>query len=262
MKIRSGLFGVIIIGSLLLSGCSVFDSVIPELTEDEKAQVVEYASETLLLFDKKNGDKVGKQPEGFVSTTEVIVEGDESEVTELNPEEQTPVEEGLNLEIPDDDEGVGPEEVDIIDNTGSGESSFTSIDDALNISEAVAVSYDGYEIKPSYPDTLDAYFVMNASQGCKLLILKFGIKNDTPNNVEINMPELNLRFKIVLNGKTKNALTTMLLNDLAYYREVIPAGGSEELVVVGEYTDEELSSIESISLTVVGPEGNSNISLE
>lgn len=261
MKSKSVLFGIILTGSLILSGCSAFESVIPEMTEDEKAKVVEYASETLLSYDKRNGDKIGSKPEGFVSQTEIIVEGEPTETTEINPEEASPAP-SLDLEIPEDDEGVSKEEVTVIDNTGEGQSQFTDINDALSVPEGLLVNYNGYEIKTSYPDTLDAYFVMNASSDCKLLILKFKFDNSTGNNLELNMPGYNLRFKIVLNGKTKNALTTMLLNDMTYFKGAIPGGESEELVVVGEYSDEELASIDSLSLMVVNAEGNSTVSLE
>ena len=89
---------------------------------------------------------------------------------------------------------------------------------------------------------------MNATDGCQLLVLKFELKNLSEQEQEVSVIPGTVRMKIVLNGSEKNALTTMLLNDLATYQGTLAPQESTELVVVGEYKAEELQNIDSLEL--------------
>lgn len=234
----------------LLSGCGMFASKIPELNEVEKSMVVEYAAESLLHYDKTHGDKLLREPVNYTIPTPT---------PEPTPE---PVLEEQKEPSSETDINANVNSVDIIDNTGETPSTYSSIEAALGLSDELEFDYLGYEVKSSYPDSLESYFVMNATSGNKLLIISFALTNITDHTVEVNMPESHARYKINLNGSAKNALTTMLLNDMAYVEGTLDAGQATEVVVVGEYSEEALATIDSLGLVVKLTDGNTSINLE
>lgn len=234
---------------ILFSGCAAFDSTIPELTEEQEREVVEYATETLLKYDRKHGDKVGRQPDDFVIKPTVIVEEPEPTPTP----EATPGPE--YIEIPESAEPeFEPEDV-------PGETAYSDLNSAMgNTDGFVSFDYVSYEVVDTYPDSLEAYFVMSATPGNKLIIVKYNAVNSTSEEVAVDVPgTMSPRFKITVNGNTKNALTTLLLNDLAYYKGSLGPGEQEEVVVVGEFSESELTNIESLSLSVKTPEGENRL---
>jgi len=251
---RSKLISSLILICMLfsLASCGLVENKIPELTEDEEALVVEYASSTLLKYDANNGDKIGKKPEDFIIPVEP---------------EPTPEIEWVEPEIvptPEPEDGsVDTSDIDVIDNTSSVTSyDSQDLEKAFELDDQIDFIYEGYSIVESYPDSLDSYFVMNASKGTHLVILKFTITNITNNTLDVDMGDIGGKFRISLNGISKNALTTMLLNDLAFYRDTIDSGASDEVVIVGEYADEDLNSVDSLQLILKSEDGNKTINLE
>lgn len=230
----------------MLAGCGMFDSKIPNMTEEQTKLVVEYASDTLLKYDTDHSPRLGAMPEELIKVEEVI----EESAPEYNEE--------MTVEEPQND----IMDVEVIDNSQEAVEAAMDLDVALGMSDEFDFVYDGYEVTDSYPESLDEYFVMNASKGCKLIIIKFKINNLTGQLASINMPEKNARFKVSLNGKSKNALTTMLLNDMAYYKDNIEANLSADVVVVAEFTDEEASQIDELKLILKLDDGNVTINLD
>ena len=70
-----------------------------------------------------------------------------------------------------------------------------------------------------------------------------------------------MRFKVSVDGVEKNALTTMLLNDLAYYNGVLAPGESAELVLVCEVPVEQSENISSLALVLKSVDNEATISL-
>lgn len=258
MKTKIYTIGCILTMCFFLAGCSQIENKIPDITDEQKDLIVEYATETLLSFDKKHCDKLGSAPEEL-KFAKPAVEGTHEDISEISeptpPPEEIP---SLDLTLPEDE--LQPEETEVVDNTENME--FSELEDALNINSEFNFTYEGYEIKESYPDSLDSYFVMSASRGNSLLIINFDVTNVTSDVLELNMPEKNLLVKIVLNGDSKNALTTLLLNDLTYYKEPIEPGASDKVVIVGEYSKEELETIESLALVLKKDDGSLRVNLE
>ena len=113
----------------------------------------------------------------------------------------------------------------------------------------VSLTYSGYEVDEFYPKNgNEIYFVMNATPGNNLLVMKFTLRNLLNEEQEIRIQPGAVRVKIDLNGGEKNALTTMLLNDLATYQGTLGPNEETELVVVGEYPVEDLQAIDSLSV--------------
>ena len=95
------------------------------------------------------------------------------------------------------------------------------------------------------------------------MILQFIAENITTEDKELDMFDKNIRFKISINdGEMKNALSTLLLDDLSSYKEVVPAGTGVALVLVREVSIEEAETIGSISMSMKNASGNATTLLQ
>jgi len=102
---------------------------------------------------------------------------------------------------------------------------------------------------------------MDATEGMQLLVLKFTASNGSSADQALDMMGYGARFRISVNGGSQeNALSTMLLNDLHTYNDVIPAGSSVELVSIIEVPQS--TTVESINFILCGDAGNSTIVLQ
>ena len=137
-----------------------------------------------------------------------------------------------------------------------------SLVDALKLEETDVI-YQGYEVTKSYPEaTEDIYFTMDATNGNELVVLKFSVTNTAQSDREYDILSQGVYFKIVVNGESHNALTTMLLNDLANYRGAIAAGTTEELVLVCEVPEEKAANIGNVTLQMKTTNGLTLIALD
>lgn len=243
---------------MMLSGCG---DAIPEMTEAERSMVVNYAADAVQRYNKNNPSRLQNVNLLYEEASKDMAAGSEPETVQESKEEDS----SLSMEKPE-----------IIDNTESMEAAPKESTDAptdappeatlnnfLNM-EAFDFSYAGYETADNYPPASeeDAFFVMKASEGAKLLLLKFTAKNISDHEEMLDMSKTGMRFKVRVNGETKNALTTMLLNDFASFQESIEAGESKELVVVCEVSKEQAETIETLSLTARHDEAGITISLK
>lgn len=232
----------VITSALLATGCG---NTIPEMNSEQEALVVEYAAGTVLKYDKNYESRL----------VELTVSQDDVQETLLEEEPSvSEMEEEIN-------ESGEPE---VIDNTQDVQTMVYSIEEFLGLN-SVRFTYTGYEIDDFYPNDNEGeelYFIMNATEGNKLLVLKFMAENLLDSDTELNLAQSNVRFKIVVDGEEKNALTTMLLNDLAYYNGVLASGESTELVLVCEVPEEKAGGISSLSLLIKSVDNLATISLD
>ncbi len=243
--------GLLIAGAVLLSGCN---NQIPEMTEEEKAMVVNYAADIVQRYDSNHPAKLQTlTPEPEASMPEEP--SDETSLPDETKEEQIPD----GSQEPEASEVPGKEN-EVIDNTD--ESTEVTLDDFLQL-EKFHFSYEGYEITEEYPDfETESYFAMSATTpDHTLLVLKFSANNQSQTEETLDMIQKKVRFKMEINGEVKNALTTMLLNDFANYQDVIAAGDTVELVVICEIPKEQEGNIESLGLIVKNEDETATISL-
>ena len=117
-----------------------------------------------------------------------------------------------------------------------------------------------------YPEnnTEDEYFfVVNATSNNKLLVLKFTASNQGTQEALMDMVSQKAAFAIRLNGTTsRNALLTMMLNDLCEYQGTLQSGETKELVLVFEIPQEETTDISSIELMMKTVDNSATISLQ
>lgn len=229
--------------SVFFSGCS---NVIPEMSETEQEAVVEYAVNTVLKYDKRSMARLKEVKEILPGNTEDNALEEEAAAT---PEPSA-------LE-PDPD-------VEIVDPFGGNQDSGPSemaLESFLNMQD-FTFTYAGYETAASYPAAgEEVYFTMNATPGTSLLIMKFNAKNQTQEAKELDLLSTGVRFRITVNGETKNALSTMLLNDLSSFRGVLEAGESTELVAITEIPETLAASVESVSVIAKNEDTTATISI-
>ena len=243
-KMASGVIAVL--SMILMTGCG---NAIPEMSAEQQELVVEYAANTLLKYDKYYERKL------IELTLEQEMADNAAETEDTDEDEK-------NADASKEESTLKPDpEVAIVDNTGEAMSENISIEKFLGL-DSVEITYTGYETGKTYPDQgEDLFFIMNSTEGKELLILKFQAKNVSETETELDIAQSETRFKIVVDGKQQNALTTMLLNDMAYYAGTIAAGGEEELVLICEVPEEEAGKISELGLVRKNVENTATISL-
>ena len=236
--------GIVFIAAISLSMAACGASI-PEMSEEQNAQVVEYAAGLLLKYDENYHGRLIEEEE----REEAAPETDMQESQEEPVSDQT---EDKQDETPVIDISEEPEET-----------VYSSIEEFYGI-EGVTITYVGYELKDMYPDEggEDMFFAMSASKDCKLMVLNFDVANTSGQDLRLDMLSLGAKFKISINGETpRYVLTTMLTNDLGEYVGTISAGSSENLVLVSEVPEDQASSIQSVSLMMKNVAEDATISL-
>lgn len=234
---------------ICLTGCG---NAIPEMTPQQQELVVEFAASELLKFDQKHATKL--VPLEIIQEVEESNQADSSAVEEKEePSADAAKENG--------EEGIPADEATVIDQTQ--EESPQSVDEFLELT-GVSIAYAGHELTDSYPPEAadDVFFFMSATENNKLLVLKFQVENISGGDMELDFARRQTRYKIVVNGSEQNALTTMLLNDMAYYKGTLAAGESVELVLVGEVSNEQADQITSLELTMKSVDDSATILLD
>ncbi len=241
-KIRILLCGLGI--ACVLSGCGRT----VELTAEENAIITEYAVNLLLKYDK------------YYNNHLVELAEEEAETLDPAPEEEQAAEE----ETPDMETVEEPEivETPVVDATE--EPAISSIEEFYGI-EGVTFRYDGYELCDEYPtlseDSTELAFVMDASDGMQLLVLKFQAVSQNGANTELDMMNYNGKMRVSVNGEaSQNVLSTMLLNDIQTFRGTIGAGEGESLAAIIEVPSG--TSVNNLSLTLRNDSGSATLNLQ
>lgn len=233
-------FIILLAGTLIvsLSGCG---NTIPALSEEQEALVVEYASTAVLKHDANYQGKL----------VDLSTLGNEEET----PEEETTQEPVEEADIPKEPEQMQEPQQDVLSAEQAEAEIQADAEQILGLQD-VSLTYSGYEVDEFYPKNgNEIYFVMNATPGNNLLVVKFTLRNLLNEEQDIQIQPGTVRVKIIMNGEEKNALTTMLLNDLATYQGTLGPNEETELVVVGEYPVEDLQVIDSLSVKLKNESG-------
>lgn len=236
---------------ICLTGCG---NAIPEMTEQQQELVVEFAASELLKFDQAHATRL--------ISLEMIQEEEENSQENLSALEgqKEPSTDDVQENEGNGESGIPADDVTVIDQTQ--EAMPESINEFLGLT-GISIAYTGYELVDSYPPEAadEVYFFMSATENNKLLVLKFQVENTSSEDKELDFAHGQTRYKIVVNGSEQNALTTMLLNDMAYYEGTLAAEENIELVLVGEVSNEQADQITSLELTMKSVDDTATISL-
>lgn len=228
------------IGALLYSGCA---SNLPEMEQEEREQIVEYAAGLLLKHNHNSTKRL----------VDLTMLEEETGAEELSGEKTTQ---------PDDTEQLGGSDqlntddavsggVEIVDNTEE-EMPQTTIEEFFGLNN-IQVNYQGFRVVDDYPEAngAEVYFSISATPGQKLMVLEFELRNISESEVSIDMMSKNAKFKIGLNdGQTKKAMFTMLADDFTTYSGTLRGGENKTLVIICEVDEGTAQEIEAVSINV------------
>ena len=231
------------VGSML-TGCG---KAIPEMTEEQHKLVVQYAADVLLKYDKNYQKNSG------------IVDPDKLAQADQKPDipEIPIVEENV---LPD--EPVIPSDPGFIDADKVEESGgVCSMAQMLGYPE-FSIEYAGYEITQSH--STDEYVSMDAAEGKVLILFHFDVTNQGTTEAELNIRDINTRFRIFINhGKQNNTLATWLPDDLSKFKGSFAAGETKDLVLVIEVNEDTISeNFDTLQLILKLEEESLTINLE
>ncbi len=268
---------------LSLSGCG---ESFPELTEEQYKQTVEYAAGLLMKYSNNGQERLVYVDAAELEKQRRKQEAqaaEEAEQAQLPQPKPQPVYPAVQEEISDDTgltegepfdysgnimtgddlseqtEETSAEEptenTETADDTGSTAISdpgaiTLSSDQSQEISEDIFLSYQGYMVSSTYPESSKSY-VVNADKGKKLLVLRFDLYNGSDTTKKVNMIPLNLLFQIVLNGKNLGySSVTFLPNDLSSFSGDIESRAHESVVVLTQISEKEATNIQSLGMIV------------
>lgn len=245
---KAGILLCGILSAALLSGCG---NEMIDLTQEETEIITEYAVGVMIKHDRR-------QISRLVDTTAYDVADEETpeekaeEISEEKPEQEKPEQENStdNTEV-----------IDVSQDVETLPS--TTIEEYYGI-EGITFQYLGHDLMQSYPSNTgdeSLFFAMDATAGMQLLVLRFVAANVSSTDQTLNMLAYGARFRVSVNGGAgQNVLTTMLLDDMQTYNDVLPAGSSVELVSIVEVPQGE--SVETISLMLRGGDENAALILQ
>ena len=227
---------IVLLTAGMLTGCLMKD-----LTEEEEAQISEYAATLLLKYDANYKNLL------WETTAEEEPE-EEEPIEELPSEEEQPDETVSGSAVAADTLGEDPEEI----SQGLAE---------IFCLSGIDIQYTGCEFVKSFPPNGKQGYSIQAGDGKKLLIVKLQIKNTTSEPATVDLLSGMPSFRIRFNEEEVVAKMTIILEDFSTMAEEIPAGAAVEKVLVGEVSENFSEQIEKLSIMTRFNENTSVTSL-
>ena len=242
---KSGFVGKLIslsmVCALLLSGCG---SEIAELTDEQQAQVGEYAAFAMLRYDAEHRSRLVDYSEVLAADEAKRLAEEAAAAAELA--RQTETGEDQNPGVTLDADG---NPVEVIDRTEDPGYVSDTMEDFLELPNGVLLTYRGYTVQSSYPDDADVsdYFVVDATAGNKFLVLWYTIYNGSGSEANIDFLADNIAFKCRVNdSNTATALVTMLDDDMSTLQTVMRDNEEMDCVLVFEINSELAAEVNSL----------------
>ena len=223
----------------LLAGCG---EEMYELTPEEEAIITSYAAHIVAKYNKK-------QPEGYTYVYEEPKEDEPEPVETVSGDEVVSGDEAVSdneaeepKEEPKKDDKSADEE-DIENDTTQIADNGSAMAEALGIKGARLV-YTGIQFTSIY-DTV------YPEAGNKLMILHFTLVNEKESNLKVSVLDVSPVFRASLNGA--NAATgdiSILSDDLSTYTGTIPAGESDNVMLLFQVPADTGESVDSLKLQI------------
>lgn len=224
MKYKKSVTVILILSMLGFGGCA--GNQIPDMTEEEMQAVGEFVAYTLTKYDVGQSSRLMELPPEE-SKAPVATPAPE-ETVGMEPVDDTPVTEAPGAEI--------------------GEVAVYSPEEVMGLPEGVVLEFAGKQICDRYPDESDA-FAVSATQGKKLLILKFSIINTLEEEIKVDLLSSQITYRIAVDGeRSRRALTTVLPNDMAFYVDTLSGGASAEAVLVTEVDEDKTDAAVTVQI--------------
>ena len=247
--------------ALCLTGCG---SSLPEMTEQQEEAIAEYAAVTLLKYDANNRSRLVDlstiETEEFSGTGEEGTETSGQEEALASSAETQPAGTVPEAETQGTAETTVPSQA-----AQADQNTAASMEEFFGLPSGVTITYQGHYTCFTYPDEQEgsAYFMLEASEGNNLLVLQFSILNQTGADADINLFGQDTVYRVTVNNSVaRNALMTMLLNDMSTYAATVRAGESVDVVLLVEMDQETLASVTNISLRMRNSETTYTVQLQ
>lgn len=199
------------------TGCA--ETELGKMTAEEENMYVQYAANLILKHDKNNIDRM------IYVEAETKPQETESQTTTPGQEEET--------------------------TQTTGQETATDINGIVSAS-GFDIQPNGYQVLEAYPsDGGNLGMSMIAVKGYKLLVVNLKVTNTSGADQTLNMLETKAQYKGIINDSIRlNAQVTALLDAFNTYHGTIPAGGSEDLVLVFQVNENDVASINSVKLNI------------
>ena len=228
--------GIALITAICLSACG--DVYFPNLTEEETALITEYAVDVVMRHSRGTDYRLMDNAE------EELAKKRQKQAAAEALRKEKAAEEAAKQAEKEDKKNSGKSEGEV---QAPAMPTASSVDSLLGLSD-VSIQWTGYEVLSSYAES--SGFSMEASPGKKLLVLSFYTENHSGESAYLDMTALSPVFRIGINDQApKVADSTMLLNDLGFFRGELAPGVAEELVLIREISDSDAQGLASVKLT-------------
>lgn len=224
---------------LMLTGCG---SQIPDMTEEQREAISEYAVQLLLKYD--------------TNQTSRLVDVD---TLEQEPETTKPPKPSVTQPPVGMDE---TEDTPVIDLTGEETGSVGDIHAALGLHDDISIEYINCRTEQQYVDELSQELVIEAKEGKVLFVCDLALVNDGNQKQSVDMLRNNIQYALRLDDIQLNCMITMLSSDLTTYLGILEPDQSQKVVVLTEVEKEKLEQAEEICLYVQSEMGKGIIPIK
>ena len=237
-KKKSLLSVLLLAGALTLRGCGEEPY---ELQDNEREIIVNYAAHVVA----KNNVK---QPEGY---RYVYVSPQDDMEEEEQPQDAQTEENDENVQQPDEetktDDVEGGEDI-----PSAEEQPSITLSEALGLKGIQAV-YTGAELTDHYQSIIP-------ESGKKLLILHVTLQNQTEKARKCDIISLLPVFRAKVNGTEEvTSELTIREDNLSTWEKKIPAGGSEDTMILFQVREDAITSVDQLELKVIVGEKTSRV---
>ena len=252
--------GVLTAALLLMTGCG--DKLV-DLTDEEEAKIVTYASHIIAKYNKKQPDGLCYVPVEVPDTEDASLsqEPDASQPTETEAETETGTADLSPVELP---EGYhDPDEfADVPTTTGTNVDAITpggegSSPDAVPMELSDVIGIEGFDMKWTGTSTADDYMdpsgatLATPNRGNRYVIMTVTITNTTDSDLRCNIAELVPYIVSIVNGSERlNANQMLVSTDFATYNADIPAGESVDTYIFFQRKASEIADSDTYGLEV------------
>ena len=223
-----------------LCGCG---SQIPDLTDEQRSAISEYAVQLLLKYDTNTESRL----------VDLSLLEEEPEPTAQPEATEAPSEESSGM-----DEVADTPVIEMGGEAVSGGDMKTT----LGLAENISFEYVDCQIVESYTDVMNSELVIDADAGNKLVVCNFVLVNDGAEKQSVDMLRESIRYTFEVSGESVNSLVTMLSNDLTTYLGILDSDESRKVVVIAECEASMLSEDAEIYLEVQRGESKATIQIK
>lgn len=237
MKKKMILLVTMCTATAIFAGCG---EQLPDMTKEQEALVTEYAAGLLLKYDDSFDN-------GILSAKELeIAEAKEKLQFEREQKQKQLAEEYVaKSEAAKKEKEKAKEEKNKDKNKGESEQkpNTPSIIESSNVGiflnqPDIEISYSGYMTTKTYPEDGNNIFSVDAAQGKELVVVQYKISNASSADQNVAMDSSVNKYRLVLgDGNSYGNCSTLLLDDMAMYKNTLSSGASDSVVLVFEVNE-------------------------